>query len=88
MKIKVIYENENLLVVDKPARIITFPEKKIAEKTLIDYLLEKFPVLKNTGTPPRYGIVHRLDKDTSGILLIAKNNEMLNFLKEEFKERK
>ncbi|MEA3293112.1 MAG: RNA pseudouridine synthase, partial [Patescibacteria group bacterium] len=41
-----------------------------------------------TGTPPRYGIVHRLDKDTSGILLIAKNNEMLNFLKEEFKERK
>ncbi len=56
------------------------------EKTLIDYLLEEFPELKNVGKPPRYGIAHRLDKDTSGILLVAKNNETLEFLQKQFKE--
>lgn len=88
MRLKVIYEDKNVLVIDKPAGIIVFPEGKIKEKTLIDYLLEKFPDLKNVGTASRYGIVHRLDKDTSGILLVAKNNRALDFLQRQFKERK
>lgn len=88
MKLKVIYEDKNVLVIDKPAGIIVFPEGKIKEKALIDYLLEKFPDLKNVGEVPRYGIVHRLDKDTSGILLVAKDNKTLNFLQKQFKERK
>jgi len=88
MELKILYEDDNLLVVDKPAGITVFPERKITEKTLIDLLIEKFPNLKNVGKPPRYGIVHRLDKDTSGILLVAKNNKTLNFLQRQFKERK
>lgn len=85
---KIIFENKDLLVIDKPARIIVFPERKTEKKTLIDFLLKKFPSLKNVGKPPRYGIIHRLDKDTSGILLVAKNNKTLDFLQKQFKERK
>jgi len=85
MELKVLYENNNLLVIDKPAGIIVFPERKVGEKTLIDFLLEKYPNLKNVLSPPRYGIVHRLDKDTSGILLVAKNNSSLEFLQRQFK---
>ena len=80
MEINTVFEDKNLLVVDKPAGIIVFPENNIKEKTLIDLLIEKYQDLKNIGEAPRYGIVHRLDKDTSGILLIAKNNKSLSFL--------
>jgi len=88
MKLNVLYEDKNVLVIDKPAGIIVFPEGRVKEKTLIDYLLEKFPELKKAGSSPRYGIVHRLDKDTSGILLVAKNDKTLSFLQKQFKERK
>jgi len=84
MEFNVLYEDEKVLVIDKPAGIIVFPEDKTTEKTLIDYLLEKLPYLKKVGKFPRYGIVHRLDKDTSGILLIAKNNKTLDFLQRKF----
>ncbi len=88
MKLKIIYEDENVLVIDKPPGIVVFPEGKAKEKTLINYLVEQFPKLKNTGKPSRYGIVHRLDKDTSGILLVAKNNKTLKLLQNQFEERK
>jgi len=85
MDIKIIYEDNDVLVVDKPAGLIVFPEGNISgEKTLIDYLLEKNPELKLAGEAPRYGIAHRLDKDTSGILLVAKNSEALIFLQKQF----
>lgn len=87
MELKIIYQDENILVVDKPPSIIVFPEKPLGEKTLIDFLLKEFPYLKKVGKPPRYGIVHRLDKETSGILLVAKNNESLSFLQGQFKDR-
>lgn len=88
MEVKIIHEDEDLLVLEKPAGITVFPEKKANEKTLIDFLLEKYPLLKKVGQPPRYGIVHRLDKDTSGILLVAKNEKALKFFQKQFKERK
>ncbi len=88
MEFKVLYEDENLLAIDKPAGIIIFPEKPTDEKTLIDLLLEEFPYLKNVGRAPRWGMVHRLDKDTSGILLVAKNNEALDFFQKQFKNKK
>jgi 23S rRNA pseudouridine1911/1915/1917 synthase len=90
MDIKIIYEDKDVLVVDKPAGIVVFPEGqtlKNKEKTLIDYLIEKYPELKNAGEAPRYGIVHRLDKDTSGILLVAKSTEALIFLQKQFKNK-
>ncbi|OGZ85063.1 MAG: hypothetical protein A2599_00365 [Candidatus Staskawiczbacteria bacterium RIFOXYD1_FULL_39_28] len=89
-KIKIIYEDKDLLVVDKPAGVVVFPEGealKSEEKTLINYLTEQKPELKSVGEAPRYGIVHRLDKDTSGILLVAKSPEGLIFFQKCFKNR-
>jgi len=77
---KRIYEDENLIAIDKPAGIVVYPN-------LIKELFKKFPYLKNVGRAPRYGIVHRLDKETSGILLIAKNNKALDFFQSQFKAR-
>jgi len=83
--LKVIFEDRDLLVIDKPANLIVIPEGEIGkEKTLIDLLIEEYPGLKNTGNSPRYGIIHRLDKDTSGIILVAKNNDALIFFQKEF----
>lgn len=87
MEITILYEDENVLAVDKPAGITVFPETKVNEKTLADLLLELHPWFKAVGQPPRYGIVHRLDKETSGILLVAKNNETLASLQDQFKKR-
>jgi len=88
--LRILFQNENVLGIDKPAAVVVFAEGKIqpVPKTLIDDLLEQFPDLKNTGKPPRYGLVHRLDKETSGILLIAKNNKTLEFLQRQFKKGK
>lgn len=82
-----LYEDSNLLVINKPSRIVVFPEGQTKQNTLIDTLLVKYLELKNVGEPPRYGIIHRLDKDTSGILLVAKTNEALIFFQKQFKNR-
>jgi len=86
MEFNIIYQDPNILVIDKPAGLVVFSEGQVKKNTLIDYLLEKFPDLENVGQAPRYGIIHRLDKDTSGILLIAKNNKALTFFQNQFKE--
>ncbi len=89
LELKIIYEDNDLLVVDKPAGIIVFQEtrnkkQETNKKTLINLILEQRPEIKNVGKAPRYGIVHRLDKDTSGILLTAKNNKSLIFFQKQF----
>lgn len=81
-KIKIIFENEDFLVVDKPAGMTTTKERKNEEGTLEDYLIN---IRKNNL--PRNGIVHRLDKGTSGVVLVAKNNESLKIFKYQFKNR-
>lgn len=89
MDIKIIYEDNDVLVIDKPAGIIVFAESigMSETPTLIKFLIVKYPELKNAGEDPRYGLVHRLDKDTSGILLIAKNTEALKFFQNQFINR-
>jgi 23S rRNA pseudouridine1911/1915/1917 synthase len=87
-KLEIIYQDEDVLVISKPSGLITFPEKEISEKTLIDLILEEFPYLKDVGRAKRYGIVHRLDRETSGILLVAKSNKSLFFLQKQFQQRK
>ena len=87
MDIKIIYEDNDVLVVDKPEGIVVFPEGQTTENTLIEALVEKYPELKKAGEAPRYGIVHRLDKDTSGVLLVAKSSEALIFLQKQFKNK-
>ncbi len=89
MELNILYQDQDFLVVNKPAGLTVFPENEaISEKTLIDYLIEKFPEIKNAGKAPRYGIIHRLDKDTSGILLVAKNSQTLEFFQKQFQDNK
>lgn len=92
-QIKIIYEDKNLLAVNKPAGLIVHPiklkaksSKLEAESTLVDWLVEKYPEIKKVGDDPenRPGIVHRLDKDTSGVILIPKNQEYFEYLKNLF----
>jgi len=85
-KIKVVYQDKNVLVIDKPSEIVVFSDEE--KETVMTLLLEEFPELKNVGEEPRYGAAHRLDQDTTGLLLIAKNNQSLSFLQKQFKERK
>jgi len=81
-EIKIIYEDKDLLVVEKPSGLTTTKEKKGEVNTLEDCL----SVLRPNNLP-RNGIVHRLDKGTSGLLLMAKTNESLEKLKLQFKKR-
>ncbi len=90
MDLKIIYEDDDVLVIDKPAGVVVFAEGKNdgeQSRTIIDLLIKKFPTLKSTGEAPRHGMVHRLDKDTSGLLLVAKTTEALIFLQKQFKNR-
>lgn len=79
---KIIFEDKDMLVVEKPARMTTTKEKKEEKGTLEDYLREVRP-----NEMPRNGIIHRLDKGTSGLVLVAKTEEAFLGLKKQFKER-
>jgi 23S rRNA pseudouridine1911/1915/1917 synthase len=87
-EIKVIYQDQDLLVVDKPPKVVTFREKQIEGDFLMESLIKEYPFLEEVGQAPRHGAVHRLDKDTSGIVLVALNNESFLFFQKQFKERK
>lgn len=84
----IIYEDKNILVIDKPSGLVVQPEQGKDSITLIDHLLKLRPEIKDVGEDPtRPGLVHRLDKDTSGLILIAKNNKSFIELKNKFKNR-
>ena len=84
----ILYEDKDLLVINKPSGIIVARERENQEKSLMDFLVEMRPELRQAGEYPRYGLVHRLDKETSGVLLIAKNNKTLLFLQNQFQKQK
>ena len=86
--IPVVYEDEWILVIDKPAGIQVHPSGNGEEKILTDWLKANRPgILTVGGDISRPGIVHRLDRDTSGLLVIAKTDESFAALKELFHER-
>ena len=86
MNLSIIYQDSDIVVVNKPAGISV--HKGVAERgeTLADWLAEKFPEMKKVGDEPelRPGIVHRLDKETSGVLVAAKNQKAFEYLKNQF----
>ncbi|MFB6181929.1 MAG: RluA family pseudouridine synthase [Candidatus Magasanikbacteria bacterium] len=89
LNIKVIDESENYIVVEKPSGLLVHPTAKKEKVTLVHWLLDRYPELKTVGEfDDRPGIVHRLDKDTSGLLVVARNQEMFEHLKKQFKQRK
>lgn len=82
----IIYEDENMLVVNKPSGMLTHPTTIERENTLVNALLYKFGEnLSDINGEFRRGILHRLDRNTSGLLMIAKNNDAHEFLSNQIK---
>ena len=84
----IIYEDEHVLVINKPAGMVVHPSAGHSDGTLVHAALAHTPFLAGIGGKMRPGIVHRLDKNTSGIILIAKDELSHNWLQKQFKERK
>lgn len=96
MTIDVIYEDDSTLVLGKPAGLVVHSDGRTEETTLTSWLLKTYPYLKGVGgtvridsgaEEPRVGIVHRLDRETSGVILVAKTEEAFAFYQEQFKGR-
>jgi 23S rRNA pseudouridine1911/1915/1917 synthase len=85
--LKIVYEDADLLVVDKPAGLPVHPAPGHPSHTLINAILNYLPALGADADSLRPGIVHRLDKDTSGLLLVAKNRLAQANLSQQFKNR-
>src|SRR5438105_7692903 len=83
----VLFEDESLIVINKPSGLVVHPGAGQREHTLVNALLHYFPKLSGIGGKERPGIVHRLDKETSGCLVIAKNDEAHRRLSAQFAER-
>ncbi len=99
--IKILFENKNLIIIDKPSGLVVHSDGKTNEPTLVCWILENYPEINGVGENMfvkgkdrkeielnRPGIVHRIDRDTSGILVIAKTQESFLDLKQKFKDRK
>lgn len=92
IELEIIFENENIIAINKKAGIQVHPSFNEKENTLVNALLFRYPEIKDVhgdeeGAQFRPGVVHRLDKDTSGIMVIARNIQTFHELKELFKNR-
>lgn len=99
MKIKVLYEDKDILAINKPSGISVHGDGRSKEKTIANWVMKNYPRMKNVGEDEIYenkkiktkikkpGIVHRLDHDTSGVLLLAKNQKTYEFFKKQFQSR-
>ena len=85
--LNIIYEDDDLLVVDKPAGLTVHPAPGHPSHTLVNAILSHFPHLADISNSLRPGIVHRLDKDTSGLMLVAKNKVAQDNLIDQFRTR-
>ncbi|HYU64671.1 MAG TPA: RluA family pseudouridine synthase [Candidatus Paceibacterota bacterium] len=90
MNIPIIYEDPNFLVINKPSGIAVHKvSSEDPQITVVDIITEQFPDIKKVGENPlRPGIVHRLDKETSGLMIIAKTQDAFIYLKNLFQSRK
>ena len=90
MNLKIVYENDDYAVIDKDEDLIVHPAGSIITGTLVNGLLYKYGYegLSHMGGDDRPGIVHRLDKDTTGLMVITKNNESYKYIKKLFETRK
>lgn len=84
----VIHEDPALIVVDKPAGLVVHPGAGSTGVTLAAGLLHRYPELEGVGDPGRWGLVHRLDRDTSGVLLVARTSESFDALRADLAHRR
>jgi len=88
MALDILYEDDNIIVINKSAGIIVHPAQGVVSGTVVNFLLYHCKTLSDLNGPVRPGIIHRLDKNTSGVLIAAKNNSAHANLAEQFKNRK
>jgi 23S rRNA pseudouridine1911/1915/1917 synthase len=93
MEVSVISETSEYLIIEKPAGLVVHGDGRTKEKTLVDWILENYPDIEDVGEQwespdgeaiPRPGIVHRLDRDTSGVMVVARTQSMFDHLKTQF----
>ncbi len=98
-QIKIIYEDNDILIIDKPSGLLTHPvNREDKSESVVGWVLKRYPEIAEVKdvygeklgnwVDLRPGIVHRLDKETSGLLLVAKNQKAFEYLKKLFQERK
>ncbi len=96
MNIRILYEDKDIVAVDKPVGLMVHGDGRTEETTLADWVLLTYPQSKNVGEPGRTqtgenvlrsGIVHRLDRETSGVMLVAKTEKGFECLKKQFQEQ-
>lgn len=88
IKLEIIFQNKDFIVVNKPAGLKVHPNNFDETDTLVNGLISKFPEMENVGEEKlRPGIVHRLDKDTSGLMVVARNQKTFEELKKKFQGR-
>lgn len=95
MEPEILYEDEGVIAINKPAGLVVHSDGKTKEPNLVDWLITKYPEIKDVGEMGkdsrgeeilRSGIVHRLDRETSGVMLVAKTKESFENLKRQFQE--
>lgn len=97
MKIDILYEDNDIVAINKPSGLVVHSDGKTVEPSIADWVLEHYPEAKDVGEPARTptgetiarpGIVHRLDRETSGVMLVAKTKKGFETLKKQFQEHK
>jgi len=86
-ELAIVFSDEHLIVIDKPAGLLTHGNAPGERASVADLARERFGVLPSTGGPERAGLVHRLDRETSGLVVLARTEEALADLKRQFHER-
>ena len=92
---QILFETTDLLIINKPAGLVVHSNGKTEEPTLVDWIIKERPEIRGVGEPmifdgvsiDRPGIVHRLDRETSGAMVIAKNQQTFEWRKQQFKDR-
>ncbi len=85
--VEVLFEDDDVLVINKPSGLTVHPAPSVKDATLVDWLKHKGVRLSTISGEERHGIVHRLDKGTSGVMVVAKNNESHQFLSEQLQDK-
>lgn len=85
--LNILFENDDLLVIDKPAGMVVHPAAGHASGTLVNAVLGYDPEIEGIGGEERPGVVHRLDKETSGLIVLAKNERAHRWLQDQFRSR-
>jgi 23S rRNA pseudouridine1911/1915/1917 synthase len=88
LPLEILFEDEHLLVINKPAGLVVHPGAGVRTGTLVHALLHHDPAIAAVGGEGRPGIVHRLDRDTSGLLVVARTEEAHRALQEAVRERR